>query len=376
MSAPLSQAADADRTWLIEAMLPIWTTAGFDDRTGQFVEALTHDGQPLPLARRTLVQARQMVVCCAGGRLGWGGPWAARAAAAGEALLARGRTGSGDWIYSFDIDGQPADARSDLYSQAFVILGLAETGRALRRDDFVDAARATCARLEAAWADPAGGFHEGEIAPHPGRQNPHMHLLEAFLALYAATGDAADLARAERIGALFMARLLLAPDRIAEEFDSSWRPLAAGGVAPGHQFEWAWLLDRLRLAGGADRSSTALALAAHGERRGVDAAGFTRDLLSLDGAVKSASARLWPQTERLRTALARWRDDPGALAAALQANDALSAFLAVPTTGTWRDARLPDGGWRAGPAPASSAYHIIGAYEALIEAGETYWAPR
>ena len=370
MIASLSQAASQARAWLLEAMLPLWTTAGYDDRTGQFVEGLSPRGEPLPLARRTLVQGRQMGVCSAGGRLGWSGPWAERAAAAGETLLARGRGRSGDWIYSFDADGRPGDTRGDLYTQAFVILGFAEAGRALHRDDFVDAARATCARLEAAWADPAGGFHDGEIAPHPGRQNPHMHLLEAFLALHAATGDPADLARADDLGALFMTRLLRGPDLIPEEFDLGWRPIAARGAAPGHQFEWAFLLERLRQAGGQDRSSTAKALADQGEAHGVDAAGFTVDLMSWDGAVTVASARLWPQAERLRAALARRRDDPAATAAALRAHAALFAFLEAP--GAWRDLRLAHGGWADGPAPASSAYHIMGALEALIGAGEPY----
>ncbi|HEY3890221.1 MAG TPA: AGE family epimerase/isomerase, partial [Caulobacteraceae bacterium] len=220
MQPSLAQTAAASKTWLLEAMLPLWSTAGFDERTGQFVEALTLAGEPVPLPRRTLVQARQMFVVCAGGRLGWSGPWRERATAAGEALLARGRSDAGDWIYSFGADGAPAEARGDLYTQAFVVFGMAEAGRALDRADFIAAAKATCARLETGWADPSGGFLEGDISPHPGRQNPHMHLLEAFLALHAATGEAADLARAERVAALFMSRLLTAPDHIPEEFDA------------------------------------------------------------------------------------------------------------------------------------------------------------
>ena len=371
MQPSLAQTAEAGKAWLIEAMLPLWSTAGFDERTGQFVEALTLAGEPLPLPRRTLVQARQMFVVCAGGRLGWAGPWRERASAAGEVLLARGRSDAGDWIYSFDTDGAAAETRGDLYTQAFVIFGLAEAGRALGRADFIAAAQATCARLETGWADPAGGFFEGEIAPHPGRQNPHMHLLEAFLALHAATGDAADLARAERMAALFMSRLLTAPDYIPEEFDSGWRLIASGGAAPGHQFEWAWLLGQLQRAGGTDRSATVRALTAYGERYGIDEAGFAVDEIWPDGAVKSASARLWPQAERLKAALMRPGDDGMALAAAHQAAAALNVYLDVPKPGTWRDVRLADGGgWSDGPAPASSAYHIVSALQVLIETAE------
>ncbi|HZC16396.1 MAG TPA: AGE family epimerase/isomerase [Caulobacteraceae bacterium] len=373
MTSFLATMAAAGKTWLFGQMLPLWSTAGFDARAGQFVEALSPAGEPLSLPRRTLVQARQMFVFCAGGRLGWDGPWRDRASAAGELLLARGRSSAGDWIYSFDAEGQAADRRADLYTQAFVIFGLAEAGLTLGRTDFIAAARATCARLEASWADPSGGFFDGEIAPHPGRQNPHMHLLEAFLALHAATGDGADLTRAEQLAELFTTRLLTNAECIPEAFDAAWRPIASGGAAPGHQFEWAWLLDRLRRAGGGDRSVTAGALAAFGERCGVDAAGFAIDEIELDGSPKSAEARLWPQTERLKSALMRCDldagdADPAAPAAVRQAFDALGAYLDAPTPGSWRDARLAGGGWRESPAPASSAYHIVSALQTLIEA--------
>jgi mannose/cellobiose epimerase-like protein (N-acyl-D-glucosamine 2-epimerase family) len=349
---------------MFNSMLPLWTSAGFDTTTGQFVEALDADGLRMVLPRRALVQARQMVVCCTGGRLGWRGPWTDRAAAAGDALLARGRSDTGDWIYSFDAAGAPADIRSDLYTQAFVLLGFAEAAHGLGRGDFLAAAIATRERLELAWRDPERGFREGDIAPHAGRQNPHMHLLEAFLALHTATQAAEDLAAAEAIAELFMQRLLTGGDRIPEAFDAAWRPNRAAGAAPGHQFEWAWLLDRLRLAGGNDRSATAHALVAFGERYGVDQAGFAVDVIGLDGQPRSATARLWPQAERLKVARAGLGPDPRQAAA--EARRALGAFLSVPVAGTWHDLRRADGCFEPGPAPASSGYHIVGAVEALL----------
>jgi len=360
MGEALRAAAETARRWLTERMLPLWLGAGFDARTGQFVEALTPAGEPVDAPRRTLVQARQMAVCAAAGRLGWAGPWAERATAAGAALLARGRRDDGAWIYAFGADGAPANRRSDLYTHAFVIFGFAVAGAALGRGDFVAAARETAAMLEAGWADPAGGFREGEVAPHPGRQNPHMHLLEAFLALHAATGADEDLARAAAVGALARARLIEPPGRMPEAFDDAWRPIAAHGYAPGHQFEWAWLLGELAARRGAPAPPEVGALADFGAA-GVDAAGFTLDLVGAAGG-EPATARLWPQTERLRTSLAL-----GDEAAALAAWSALSAY-ADGLPGTWRDVREADGGWREGDAPASSAYHIVGALEALIRA--------
>ncbi|HLI65796.1 MAG TPA: AGE family epimerase/isomerase [Caulobacteraceae bacterium] len=370
MAVALAEAAERAKTWMLGAMLPLWTGAGFDGASGQFVEAITLDGEPVEAPRRALVQARQMSVCCTGGRLGWNGPWAERASAAGEALLARGRGAHGDWIYSFDGRGQPADSRSDLYTQAFLLFGFADAGRALGRADFIDAARATRDRLERHWADPGGGYREGDIAPHPGRQNPHMHLLEAALTLYAATGEADDLAWAERLGALFEARVLTGPGFVPEAFDPGWRPVPGEGASPGHQFEWGYLLDRLGRAGGRDRSAISARLITFGEAHGVDADGFAIDAIEFDGRPKARSARLWQQAERLRTALSRpdGAIGAGAGAAAAQASAALMAYFATPTPGLWRDQRRAGGGWEAGPAPASSGYHIAGALEALIAA--------
>jgi mannose/cellobiose epimerase-like protein (N-acyl-D-glucosamine 2-epimerase family) len=264
------------------------------------------------------------------------------------------------------VDGAPADKRTDLYTQAFVILGLAEAGRVLAREDFVAAAIATRQRLQTAWRHPSGGYREGEFAPHAGRQNPHMHLLEAFLALHAATGAAEDLAAATAVAELFAQMLLRGGDRVAEEFDASWRPIEESGAAPGHQFEWAWLLDRLRLAGGQDRSATAQALATFGERFGVDSGGFAIDAIGLDGTAVASTARLWPQAERLKTALAGLGPDP--FRAAHEARRALGAYLDVPVAGAWRDLRRPDGRFVIGPAPASSGYHLVGALSAFVKA--------
>jgi mannose/cellobiose epimerase-like protein (N-acyl-D-glucosamine 2-epimerase family) len=363
VSPALEAAARAARDWLTGAAAPLWCGAGFDASVGQFVEALDLDGEPLPGPRRTLVQARQMYLACVCGRLGWRGPWRERVAAAGEALLRRGRNAKGDWIYSFAADGGVADGRADLYTQAFVIFGLAQAGRALERADFLAAAEATARALDERWADPRGGYVEGEVAPLPRRQNPHMHLLEAYLALHAATGSAEHLRRAEAMADLFATRLRLAPGRLGEFFAADWRALEPAELSPGHHFEWAWLLHELKTSGGRDLSDEATALAAFAEALGVSAAGFVVDEVWQGGSVKLGTSRLWPQTERLKAALLRGDDD-----AALQSIAAINTYIDRAAPGTWTDTRLEDGTWETGPAPASSGYHLACAIESLVEA--------
>lgn len=364
MASPaLEAAARAARDWLIGAAAPLWCGAGFDAGVGQFVEALSLEGEPLAAPRRTLVQARQIYLSCVCGGLGWRGPWRERAAAAGEALLRRGRNANGDWIYSFTPDGGVADARADLYTQAFVIFGVAHAGRALSRADFLAAAEETARTLDARWADPRGGYGEGEIAPRPRRQNPHMHLLEAYLALHAATGSGEHLRRAEAMADLFEKRLRIAPGRLGEFFEDDWRSLEPAKLSPGHHFEWAWLLNQLESAGGRDLSDETVTLADFAEAHGVNAAGFVVDEVWRDGSVKRATSRLWPQTERLKAALLRGDDQ-----AALSAIAAVNAYLDRRVPGTWTDTRLADGTWEPGPSPASSGYHLACAIEDLVRA--------
>jgi mannose/cellobiose epimerase-like protein (N-acyl-D-glucosamine 2-epimerase family) len=368
--ADLEARAARARRWLFEDAFPLWSSAGFDARTGQFVEQLTLAGEPLTaVPRRVIVQARQLYVFATAGRMGWDGPWRAVATAAAEALLARGRTDDGDWIFAFDGQGRPSDLRLDLYTQAFAIFGLTHAATALDRADLLDAARATRVRLELAWRAPAGGFVEGALFPGVRRQNPHMHLFEAVMALHAATGDAADAALAAALWSLFKDRFA-AEAGVLEYFDEALVPLAGdrGRVTePGHAFEWAWLAGRWGRRAGTDESAVADRLYAIG-RRGVGPGGAACDEVWTDGTIKTASARCWPQTEYLKAALARLARTGATAdaAAAAGAHDALLAYLAGVRPGAWRDRRLADGGWAEGPAPASSGYHIVCALNELI----------
>ena len=101
-------------------------------------------------------------------------------------------------------------------------------------------------------ADPQhGGFFE-EFAPGrtemklPRRQNPHMHLLEALLALHVATGEKNWLRRAGALVDLFKRRFVDPQTGALIEFfaeDWSAAPGDEGRLRePGHQFEWVWLL--------------------------------------------------------------------------------------------------------------------------------------
>ena len=112
-------------------------------------------------------------------------------------------------------------------------------------------------------------------------------------------------------------------------------------------------------------------LTAFARAHGLDAGrGIAIDAVAADGRVLDAGARLWPQTERLKIAIARLRrlDNAAEVQAAEAAFLGLQSYLDMPVAGTWRDRLLPDGAWVEEPARGSSLYHITCAYADLMEA--------
>src|SRR5690606_34534028 len=114
------------------------------------------------------------------------------------------------------------------------------------------------------WDNSVGAVKEefandwSEITQYRG-QNSNMHLTEALMAAYEATGDKAYLAKAERIAELIIAKHA-APlgYRVAEHFDQDWvldkdyvgsEMFRPSGTTPGHWLEWARLLMQLWVLG-------------------------------------------------------------------------------------------------------------------------------
>lgn len=375
----LKDRAARARQWLFDHALPLWSDNGFDRSTGCFEERLDLTGKSVVLPRRVRVQARQTFVFAMAGRMGWSGPWRDLVEAGARVLVDKGLRADGGTNHSITPDGQIADGRADLYDAAFVAFALAHASIALGRADLAQHATELVGWIKANWSHPQGGFREGEIVSAlPRRQNPHMHLLEALLALHEATGEPAHLADANTIATLFETRFVSEDHgALLEYFDDAWRPAPGreGLVTePGHQFEWAWLIEQLHKRGGRDARSLGRRIQIHGEVYGVDpASGFIFDEVWAEGDVKLTSSRLWPATERIKANIA-WYErtrDPNAAAAVAQSFDVIMQFCDVPIKGLWRDRRLADGHFIEEASPASSFYHVMLGFSELIRLADT-----
>ena len=109
-----------------------------------------------------------------------------------------------------------------------------------------------------------------------------------------------------------------------------------------------------------------------GSRFGVDALrGVTFNSMNDEMLPVDLTARLWPQTERIKAAVSLAAEAQGDRARAgllIQASsgiDALERYLDVAVRGAWWDKMTPAGLFVSEPAPATSFYHIVGAILAL-----------
>lgn len=345
--------------WLHGSALPVWWALGADHDQGGFYEKLDEDGRPVIEPRRARVPARQIYSFATAGRLGWTGPWRQAVEHGLDYFLPRHQRPDGLFRALLTPQGAPADDTATLYDQAFALLALAAAAAVLpdRADRLALEAGRLVAELRRSRSAGRGFVEAG--GPTPFQANPHMHLLEAVLAWEDATGDVEWSRLADEIVELCLSAFIdVESGALREFFDQDWSPAAGVDgriVEPGHQFEWAWLLERwARARSRPDAAAAARRLYGVG-LRGVDPLrGVAVNVLMDDLSPYDPSARLWPQTEWLKAALI-FGDEPTAAAAC----NGLLRYLDVETPGLWRDRMGEDGGFAAKEAPASSLYHLV-----------------
>ncbi len=352
-------------SFALDTLLPLSRDRFADPVHGGFFEQLAADAAPLPLGhKRVMVQCRQLYVLSHAAVLGERSGEAA--AERGYAFLRRAYrdTAQGGWFFRAADDGTPTDRHKDLYAHAFVLFALAWLHRAFAAPDAIPLAEETMAVLHARMAAANGGFWDRADADwQPDRtlrrQNPHMHLLEAVLALHAATGDARWRDEAAALTVLFRERFYHSGTAtLGEFFAADWSPDPARGhiIEPGHHFEWVWLLHRWQAQGGGlDLRAEADALFAHATRHGFDRDhGGIHDRVGRDGAPLLASRRIWPVTEAIKAHAVR-----GDAAGTARLIDHLfSDFLRPAATG-WIETMTREGVPQQTTLPASTPYHLF-----------------
>lgn len=364
----LVAAIDRLEYWYTKHVLPLWARNNVAP-DGLFYEALDVAGAGVTgRPRRVRVQARQIYTFSMAARQGWlaAGEQIARTAFARFEASCCPDGGERGCAHAIGDRSEIIDATRDLYDQAFLLLACA--ARIAAGDaKAAPLAYRTLRFLDDELASPHGGYLENDKGSLPRRQNPHMHLFEALLALYEATGNSEFLERAGTIDRLALTRFI---DRnagvVREFFTEDWSPDIAQGrlIEPGHTMEWAHLLKRYQTLTGEDRRAEVSLLYRSAKSFAVPGGnGFLPTSRSLDDPNALGRRRLWPQTEYLRAAFAvggEGDDD------AVRLIDALfNSYFHHEVPGLWCDEFEADGAPVAADTPASMLYHI---HEAVADA--------
>ena len=202
ISAPLLQASEKFRTWTIEQALPFWSNNGIDPLTGGSHERLLTDGTPdLHTEKRVRVQCRQIFSFCAATELQWmqGGLATVNGIVDYLNRFAINPDASCTFSHLLDCNNALLDSKQDLYDMAFFFLAAAYRYKVFNDLNGLAQADALLAHIEHSLKQAPGGWMEGNYQAPVRRQNPHMHLFEAFMALYEATHNGKWLAKAGEI---------------------------------------------------------------------------------------------------------------------------------------------------------------------------------
>ena len=156
------------------------------------------------------------------------------------------------WYSKVTLDGKPLDPTKDLYAHAFVLFGLVHYAEYISKNEAEPWIQKTITLLQERFSRSDGSYKQqmnryfSDVTFNQRSQNPHMHLLEAALALSNRNESCQYNALVASLLKLFDDKFL---DRrkliIHEHLDSNFYPDKEIGhiIEPGHHYEWAWLLD-------------------------------------------------------------------------------------------------------------------------------------
>lgn len=359
--------------WATASALPVWAKYGVDRAEGGFFERLNADYRPTNEPRRVRLVSRQIYCYSVAHMLGVDG---ARDIVLHGLSFLRSRLIQSDGLLLRSIDLVSGELRRDAdpYDYAFVLLALATATRAFPElKELAIVAKEVRGQLES-MRHRVIGFREPGVL----KANPHMHLLEAFLAWEQVSSDPCWPSLGDDMVRLCTSRLIPESGGVISEFyDESWRALPSNFVVePGHLFEWAWLLIRWAEAR-SDKSvfDRAQGLVEFAESNGLRTRGkysVAVNALDRNGVVVDADAKLWPQTERIKAlhliAQHPWSSDATRVVATESLPSAIQAlrhYFDGAADGMWHEVLLSSGKLDDQPTRASSLYHIICALEQL-----------
>ncbi|MDZ7314859.1 MAG: AGE family epimerase/isomerase [candidate division KSB1 bacterium] len=245
---------------LLENILPFWRSQVIDYQNGGFIGRMSHD---LVIDKRApkglILNARLLWSYSALYDFTQDSSCLNLARRAYDYLLGNfldSEYGGAYWM--LDVLGAPLDAKKKIYGQAFVIYALAEYYRVFGQEETLAKALELFELIEnAAWDEEFGGYvetFERDWTPtsdlrlsavdmnEKKSMNTHLHVLEAYAALYRQSREKAVAKRLEQVLQLFFEHIIDAQAyRLHMFFDEKWT-VKSTVDSFGHDIEASWLL--------------------------------------------------------------------------------------------------------------------------------------
>ena len=310
----------------LHSILQYWTLNTPDEKQGGFIGRIDGDDQAHPEAPKGLVlNSRILWAFSAAWR--HTGQWIYRPVAtrAYEYLTTYffDRV-SGGAFWSLDAAGHPLDTRKQIYGQAFALFGLSEYAHATGDQAVLDEAIDLYGIIEKHSFDPVhGGYFEAydrdwqplddprlseKDLGEPKTMNTHLHILEAYTALYRVWPDKRLRPQIRRLLEVFDRHIIdPATGHLGLFFTADWQS-RSGLISYGHDIEAAWLLHEAALAigdsGWTDRMAALCLQIADITLEGMDKDGGL--WYEKDGDHWVREKHWWPQAEAMIGFLRAW----------------------------------------------------------------------
>ena len=262
-----------------------WLTHGVDASNGGFYGTLNAQGTSVTPRDKGLIQETRHLWAFSIYYERRGALAAAKAAADStyQFLVSHMRDASdGEFYFKVNETGTSVvDSKKQLYAEGFAIYALAEYGQVFNLQAAKDYALACFRHMDARAHDATyGGYDQrnDSVSMPSGAEketNTHIHLMEAFTALYRATSDATVGARLNEMIDVVAKHLLQPTNYVAQYFKVDWTPTGSVIVSYGHDIETTWLLLDAARAAARDTEAgllaAALAMGKHSSERGFNA---------------------------------------------------------------------------------------------------------
>ena len=361
----LNSALLSSQSFLFDGLLKNWSLHGINTEQGFSYESMNHDWTVNATDRiRLLTQCRQLYTFSHACQRHHTKDWKALLKPLFDFITSRYFV-DGRWIFSLNDDLSIKDQHSDAYALAFVLLSFSHYYKVTNDDRALSYMKETHQFLLNNMQAEYGGFYESfpVDVEQTRRQNPHMHLLEGYIAAYEVTQDADYKATTQSLLTLALAHFYDKKSKTLREFfNSDWQPHPKTGhlVEPGHHFEWVWLLYQAnKMLPNSDYTDLAQQLWLTATRHGLaESGGIYNQIDGNDYHPIDKEKRIWPITEYLKAITVMPIGKEEKIHRIETALDFMHQFYLQPN-GCWNEYLNADDTPKDFPLPGTSSYHIF-----------------